>query len=244
MRFDVKCMVDCHCHLHEFTDVRVSDLVDKFTIVAVSDDEASSLRTLMLAERYKSVVPCVGVHPWSVKEVTMDEVERVCRLAERASCIGEVGLDARFTPETIDRQREIFTKFLSLAREYDLVVNVHAAGAWREALDLLIRFDVKRALFHWYTGPLELIDEIVRCGYYISINPAVKLQLKHRRVVEKTPLDRILVESDGPYSYRGLELDPYMISDVIAVISEVKRLPSDEVRLIVINNFKRLFNVS
>jgi len=57
-------------------------------------------------------------------------------------------------------------------------LNIHAAGTWKEVLEYLIKYDINRALIHWYTGPIDLVKEIERLGYYISINPALKVGQK------------------------------------------------------------------
>ncbi len=236
-------LVDAHCHLHDFTDTRIRELAEKFTIVAVSDDEPSSIKTLRLAETYDTVIPCVGVHPWCADKVTMDEVERTCRLAERALCIGEVGLDTKFVPDTIERQREIFTKFLQVAREYSLPVNLHSAGTWREVYEMLLRYDIERAVFHWYTGPLDLLEDIVRHGFYVSINVAVKIQKKHQEVAKRLPLENMLLESDGPYTYRGLELEPGLIQESVKVLSQLLKVDSETIVEKARSNLARLFRL-
>ncbi len=236
-------LVDAHCHLHEFLDFRIRELAEKFTIVAVSDDEPSSKRTLELAEKYDTVIPCIGVHPWCADKVTMDEVERVCKLADKAMCIGEVGLDTKFVPDTIEKQREIFLKFLRIAKEYSLPMNIHSAGAWREVYELILKYDIERAVFHWYTGPLDLLEDIIKHGFYISINAAVKIQKKHQEVARRVPLDNMLVESDGPYSYRGLELEPTLIPETIRLLSQLLNIDEKTILEKVRSNLARLFNL-
>ena len=230
--------VDAHCHIHEFTENRIREFRD-FIIIGVSDDEPSSRKTLELSRKFDNIIPNVGVHPWHVHEVSVEELNNVLKLANQAKGIGEVGLDTKFKPETIERQREFFLKFLQVAKEYDLPMNVHAAGTWGEVLELLRKFDIKKALIHWFTGNLELIDEIVSLGYFISINPAIKIQKKQRQIVEYAPIEIILTESDGPYSYRGLELEPTLIPELISEIAKIKNMKVNDVIEVVRNNLRR-----
>ncbi|RLG08810.1 MAG: TatD family deoxyribonuclease, partial [Thaumarchaeota archaeon] len=138
------------------------------------------------------------------------------------------------------RQKEVFKKFCSLASEYDLPVNVHARAAWRDALEILEKFEVEKAVIHWYTGPIEFLEEIAQDGYMITINPAVKIQEKHRRVLEEAELNLILTESDGPYRYRGLDLKPELIGDLLRFISEVKKIDEEALESVIASNFRRL----
>ncbi|HDD56745.1 MAG TPA: hypothetical protein ENG18_01845 [Nitrososphaeria archaeon] len=104
----------------------------------------------------------------------------------------------------------------------------------------MLKMDVRRALFHWYTGPIRLLKDIGEAGYYISINPAVKIQPKHRRILENAELEMIITESDGPYNYRGLKLKPTMISDLIEFISNIKDVDRISLEKIIERNFERL----
>jgi len=234
-------LVDAHCHAHELGE-RISEF-SGILIIGVSDDYESSLKTLELAGSSKNLVPAVGVHPWSLDEVPVEEADKVARLVEKRGdvrVLGEVGLDKKFKSHTFERQVRVFEKFLGLAREYGLMLNIHAAGAWRETYERVIRCDPPVAVFHWYTGPLDLAEEIASQGYYISINPAVKIQEKHRRVARLVRLDRLLVESDAPYNYRGMRMEPGMVEDVVKVIAEEKGISPDTVREAVWSNFARV----
>ncbi|MEM0486682.1 MAG: TatD family hydrolase, partial [Sulfolobales archaeon] len=157
--------------------------------------------------------------------------------------LGEVGLDKAFHPETFELQIKVFEGFLKLARDYGLGLSVHAAGAWRDTLNLLKEYKVRAAVFHWYTGPLELVNEIVSEGYFIGINPALLIQKKHGLVLERTPIEFILTESDGPYNYRGLTLGPELLEALLKRISEVKSMELEKVSEQVSKNFQKLVSL-
>ncbi len=232
---------DVHCHAHELGS-RVSEYAE-ILLVGVSDDHESSLKTLELAVKHGNLVPALGVHPWSLDEVPVEEAEKVAKLVEKHSevrILGEVGLDKKFKPHSYDRQVRVFEVFLKLAREYGLMLDLHAAGAWRETYEMVIRYDPPVAVFHWYTGPLDLAEEIAGQGYYISINPAVRIQEKHRRVARLVRLDRLLAESDAPYNYRGIRMEPSMVADVVEIIAEEKGLSPETVREALWGNFARI----
>ena len=235
--------VDAHVHLHEFDRESAARFAEKFILIAVSDDYESSLKTLELAHALK-VHPCVGVHPWEAHKVSDEEVSRTLKLLEReeAISIGEVGLDKKFVPKTFERQLEIFRKFLKAAEELSLLVNIHAAGAWKEVLEELERHNIERAIFHWYTGPLSILEKIVEKGYMLTVNPAIKIQNKMRKIVKEAPLSAILTESDGPYNYRGINLTPEMIPDTVKTIAQIKGLNQQTVAEKIHQNAKKILN--
>ncbi len=238
-------LVDVHCHLYEFKRTDIDDFKDML-ILAVSDDYESSRKTLELADEYSNVIPAVGLHPWLLSEVNpKEELKRISKLINNydVRVLGEIGLDKKFTPETFNKQLEVFRELLALAKDYDLKVNLHAAGAWREVYDEVLSYDIDSVLFHWYTGPLDLLEEIISQGFFISINPAIKIQDKHRKVLEYAKIDHILTESDGPYNYRGLKLTPKMVEELVKSISILKNLPLETVKTKIFENFTRYVGV-
>lgn len=232
--------IDAHCHLYEFPDDYIEKVVRELIILAVSDDRSSSQRTTVLSTEYSTVYACIGVHPWEVgeQEVDIEFFKQLVEKCEKVVCIGEIGLDRLFVPHTYNLQLEVFVKFLELAHEYDLAVNLHAAGAWRDVFDLVIKYDINRAIFHWYTGPLNLLEELIETGYKISINPSLYFQKKHRRVLEACPLKAILTESDGPYKYRGLYLRPDLIPELVETIALIKNVDVNSLIKVINQNLK------
>jgi TatD DNase family protein len=236
---------DAHCHLHEYSDNDIKDFLDNdLVIVGVSDDLESTVRTLKLREKFgEKVIPCVGIHPWNATKTVERDVERVIELAERfdVKCLGEIGLDLVFVPESLDKQIKIFVEFLEYVKGRDLVLNIHSPGAWSRVLQLLNRYDVAKALFHWFTGPQEVLKEIRSHDYMISINPSVKIQNKHLEIARKIDIEGFVIESDGPYNYKGLQLSPKMIFSTIKFLSEIKNMSLEELIKNIEINFKKLF---
>ncbi len=223
-------LVDAHVHLHEDPSM----LEDGPVIVAVSDDLESSKRTLNLNAKFK----CIGIHPWEVEKASERDLLEIEKLAEKADCLGEVGLDYRYVKDK-EKMHKFFERFLILSREYDLPMNLHALDAWREVFELVMKYDVKRAYFHWYNGPINLIEEIVSQGYFIGVNAALKIQKKHERVAKAVPLKALLTESDGPYNYRGITLRPAMIKELVLKLSELRDERVETIEEAVLSNLYR-----
>lgn len=231
--------------MHEYADEELKHIDElNIDVIAVSDDYNSSLKTLNIAKRYSWIIPAVGIHPWVVDAMSIKDVEKITRLVlERKNeirVLGEVGLDRKFKPETYSYQLHVFKVFIDLSVELKAILNIHAAGAWKEVIDLLTKSDVPSAIVHWYTGPPELLREFVGRDFYISINPAISIQRKHREIVATAPLDIILVESDGPYNYKGLVMHPRNIFDVIKHIADIRNMDPAEIFEVIATNYERL----
>jgi TatD DNase family protein len=235
-------LVDAHSHLYGFEN---PEKFRTISIIVVAEDYRTSLEALRLGEKFDNVFPSVGVHPWKISEVSDEEIKNVCELISRqdVKCIGEVGLDRRHARASFERQLEVFDTFAKLASEYSLPMNLHCLDAWQKALDILLKNDVPRALFHWYTGPLNLLEKISSVGYFVSINPMGVVQKKHREVARLMNIRSILTESDGPYVYRGVLLEPPMVENSLNIIAEVKGMDRKVVGSIVAENFRKFLGI-
>lgn len=231
-----------HSHCHEISINELISSTKNMNIVCVSDDLSSSRVTVEIAKRY-DVIPCIGIHPWNVGEGSLRELDMLVELLleNDVECLGEVGLDRKFRWQTYSYQYKLLTKLLELSREYDLVLNLHCAGAWREVYKLVVKYSIDRAYFHWYSGPKDLVSEIAANGYYIGINPAWRVQERHREIIDVAPLSNVLTESDSPYKYKGLYMNSRMVVDTVKYIAERKNTSVDSAIRQISGNFYKLF---
>lgn len=240
---------DMHVHLYEFSDHEIKNIIEKdpdIVLVAVSDDLESLERTIKLHEEYpERIVPCAGFHPWSIGEAPLSQVDEILRIAYRTdiTCIGEVGLDRKFVPQTWETQIDVFGKFVEYAVEVDGFLNIHSPDAWQDALSILLDAGVEKAMFHWYTGPQNLLPAIGEAGFKVSLNPALKIQKKHLAIARIAPLDYIVLESDGPYNYRGLRLTPLLIKEAVGLIAKEKGVSESDVIEAARENSERLLSM-
>jgi len=228
-------VVDSHVHLYEFSDREIEEILERdkeLIVVAVSDDAESALRTYEIAETYKGrVIPCVGFHPWNIKEGRgIAQAWEAARLAYRlgVTCIGEVGVDRKFLDRsTLPLQLEIFRVMVRAARDLGAGLNIHSPDAWSLALGVLAGEGYGKAVLHWYTGPLTLLEAMRSLGVKASINAAIRVQRKSVEVAKAAPLDMIVFESDGPYEYRGLRLTPLMTRETVRIVAEMRGVDAD-----------------
>ena len=235
-------IIDMHIHCHELREEELAKYAEGYVLVCVSDDPVSSEKTMDLPSRHGNVEPCVGIHPWNITHYTINDLRRVIEVAvdRGVKCIGEVGLDKVFVPDSFKAQLEFYREAVNYAREYGLILNIHAAGAWREAFKEAYRRDIERAYFHWYTGPLDLLGEIVDAGYYVGLNPAWTIQVKHRDIISRAPLENIITESDAPYEYRGLKLMPDMIAKSLELLASIHNMSVKEIEARIRDNYSRI----
>jgi len=235
--------IDSHCHLYKFNEIEIKRIIkDKdIIILSVSEDLESSLKNIVLSQLNENIIPAMGIHPWNIEKInenTFKIIEDIIK-DNKVKILGEIGLDKKFKPETFEKQKEIFEKFLNLAIEYDLNLNLHTPNASNDVFDLLIKYDIKKAYFHWYSGDEKLLEEIIDKGYFIGINVATIVNEKYKKYIEIANIENIITESDGPYNYKGIILHPDMLKDLYKLISDIKRVSLKELSNIIKNNFAK-----
>ena len=233
--------VDAHCHAYGISENRLRELTKNMIIIAVSEDLDTSRKVIGLCKKVPNIIPMVGIHPWNVPRSSYDELQKVVGLLSEARGFGEIGIDGKFRGAR--KQTDFFERFLEVAREHEVPVNIHARAAWREVIELLFRYDIEKAILHWYSGPTEYLRDLESQGYLITINPCVIFQEKHLRVLERVPLSMILTESDGPYQYRGKYLTPAEIPSLVEFIARVKQTSQKRVRRAIYDNLRKYFEI-
>lgn len=92
--------------------------------------------------------------------------------------------------------------------------------------------------------------EYLDMGYYIGVGGVVTFTngKKLKEVVEYTPLDRIVLETDAPYlapvPYRGKRNCSLYLSHVAETIAELKNVPVEEVCETTFRNAQALYLLS
>ena len=241
-------MIDTHAHLNEIEDIHWAILKARDVgikgIVAVGMDLLSNQETLDLARKFPEMVhPAIGYHPWSLSQKTMEENLRfIDKNLAKCIALGEVGIDYK-TRVKKPLQWEIFSKLLSIALHHKRPVIVHSRFSHQRSHRMVKDAGIKKAVFHWYSGPLETLEKIIDDGFYVSATPALAYSLPHQEAMKTAPLERILVETDCPVEYQGKISQPADLVITLKELSRVKTIPLEDVRLITSNNAKLFFGI-
>ncbi len=256
---DSEKFIDSHCHLPKNRFLREWDQnIQKWrkmgikAIIGVSMTKNESLRIIELARNEDIIIPAIGIHPWKVKKdidanSLYDEYAKIIKNHPNVAAIGEVGLDYRFV-EKIERypfQRKVFETFSMLARDFQLILNIHCVNATKDLLEILRKNNIpaKQCIFHWYSGTEEELQEVLRFGPYFSITPAVEYSKTHQNTARQAPLNKILTESDGDVKYKnGTRGSPESIPQVIKNLATIRETDIEEMKAQIWSNFCKLFS--
>lgn len=240
--------LDAHCHLDHYPDpYAMAQEVERARIltVAVTNSPAAFLRAHPHVRPLRHIRLAVGLHPLEheLHDAGRADIRAAFRnCLARTSYVGEVGLD--FTREGRawrDAQVASFRFVLEQLVAVPKFVTLHSRGAEAAILDLLEEYAVGPVVFHWYTGPIEMLSRLLAHGHSCSVTPAMLRSPRGRSLVSAMPPDRVLTETDGPFCRIGIR--PASPTDVTLIERELAGLwgvREGDVRSQVMRNFLAL----
>jgi TatD DNase family protein len=241
-------MIDTHAHLNEIENIDRAILKAKEVgikgIVAVGMDLLSNQKTIDLASQFPEMVrPAIGYHPWSINQETKEENLKFIE-KNLANCIalGEVGIDYK-TKVKKPLQWEIFSHLLTIAFHFNRPVIVHSRFSHKRSHQMVKDGGIAKAVFHWYSGPPEILAKIIDDGYYVSATPALAYSPSHQVAIRAAPMERILVETDAPVEYQGKISEPADLTTTLRELSKLKGISFEDARRITSNNARLFFGI-
>ena len=253
-------IIDIHCHLtfKEYEADRADVIEDARAIlkrVVTSGVEPEDARkALELAESYSDFIfVSLGLHPIHVVEKTDHEIsdyeEFISDNRARIVGIGEIGLDYHWIrdPLKMKRTKDVFKELLELAKELDMPVVLHlrGEGAIEEGLKFISDADIRKAVFHCFTGKPQLAAEICDEGYHISLPASISKSKTMKKVAKRIPLSSLHAETDAPYLSPDEQKRnvPQQVKVVYEEIARQKKSDFQSVENAIDANFERMFRV-
>jgi TatD DNase family protein len=241
-------LIDGHAHLDAIAPIdpviERACSVGVSRIIAVGMDLESNKKTLEIAGNYPGCIfPAIGYHPWSIRET---EIENTLLFIEKhiARCValGEVGLDYKIKVKKAV-QWDVFSRVLKIARKNEKPVIIHTRFSYERAHRMVVEAGIKKAVFHWYSGPENILSRIIEDGFFVSATPALAFSKAHREAIAKAPLEKILIETDSPVKYRYKTSEPADLTETLRQLAQLKGLSEDHAAVITTENSVRLYGI-
>ncbi|UOQ92409.1 TatD family hydrolase [Halobacillus shinanisalinarum] len=239
-------IIDAHIHLDMYSEesrkkmLKELELFHVDSLLSVSNHAESARKNLQLAQKDKRIKSAIGFHP-EQELPDNNQLEKIFTLIkkhkEEIVAIGEVGLPyySRKKDATLSLTPyiEMLEQFIRLAVKLDKPIILHAIYEDADiACDLLEKYAVRKAHFHWFKGSAATIQRLIENRCYISVTPDCLYELEIQQLIEQYPLELMMVETDGPWPFEGKFKDerthPKMIHESIRKIAEIKSLPLNE----------------
>ena len=92
---------------------------------------------------------------------------------------------------------------------------------------------------------MSTVERMIRNGYYVSVTPDCVYEQEIQMLIEQYPIERLLVETDGPWPFSGPfengMTHPSMMHQSIATIASLKKMEYRDVYREIYDNTKTLY---
>ena len=160
---------------------------------------------------------------------------------KKVVAVGECGLDYHYNKSPKDQQKKVFIEQIEISKQLNLPLVIHSREAERDTFEIMKKYCPKNKGIHLhcftdsYKYGKQMIDEFInlKIGFTgcITFNKANK----NRETVKLLPINKILLETDGPYMspfpYRGKQSHPGYIPIIAQKIANIKNI--DNVEMII-----------
>jgi len=253
-------LTDTHCHLN-FNTYRedLQDVLSRAEAIGIKRilvpaiDLETSLEVLRLVDTYEMLYAAVGVHPNSSQTWNSNSAGELESLAShpKVVAIGEIGLDYYRDTAPKNIQIDVLKKQLQIAGRKKLPVILHVRNKTEEdracIKDLLKilgdwvtvegtlpqELKSRPGVIHSFSGNLEESKQALQLGFYVGITGSVTFKKADavREVALHTPLQKLLIETDGPFitphPFRGKRNEPAHVRYIVDKISEITGNPQE-----------------
>ena len=254
-------IIDTHIHLD---DERYNDDIDEVLnrareagverFIIPGADPKNLKRAQELSHQHKDVFFSIGVHPYDIENYDEAYLES---FADDPCCVavGECGLDYFRLPEGEDEivkekaeQKRVFKAQIALAKRLKKPLIIHIRDASNDAKAILIEEGAEEVggVLHCYNADHQLLS-LSDQNFYFGIGGVVTFK-NARKLVEvlpKVPLEKLLIETDGPYltphPHRGDRNEPLYTKLVVDKVSEILEMDSEKIANLSTQNAVQLF---
>lgn len=184
---------------------------------------------------------------------------------EKVVAMGEIGLDYNdeTTEKNKDKQKEVLFTQLELAQHMNKPVILHCRKAYNDLISILETFNSGCAMcpmscpgagggqlegvLHCFMGRISQAEKFLEMGFYLGFNGLITYARDYDKVIAKTPLEKILIETDCPYltpePHRGKRNEPIYVKLVAEQIAKIKGISFEKVVKQTTKNAKQLFRL-
>jgi len=247
--------------LHDFLTWRDEHFKDGFEgCITVCCESKSIVPVTKLLElendaEHPKLYAAFGMHPHNAKEYT-DQLEDQLVAAmslPRSVAWGECGLDYHYNFSPPEKQKEVFARQLQKAVQLGKPIVIHTREAEEDTLQIMRQCVPAdwRVHAHCFTSSTRMAETLLRewSNLYIGFTGVITFGNAQgvREACEAVSLNRILLETDGPFMapapHRGKVCHSGYIPLIAKKVSEVKKVSVEEVLTVTRENTKAMYGV-
>lgn len=256
--------IDTHCHLDsilsklnlkDFSELEARFLPDNFGgCITISCDPLSIQPTLALMDEEK-IFGAFGIHPHDAQHYNPDLETQLVSAMDKSKTVawGEIGLDYHYDFSLRKIQREVFTRQIQKGIGLGKPLIIHTREAEEDTLAIM-RAEIPqdwKVHVHCFTSSenmaTALLSEFTQLclGFtgILTFKNAVELQ----GIASTIPLDRFLLETDGPFlapiPHRGKAAHPGHIPLIAQKLADLKGISLEEIYKAARLNTRKIYGI-
>jgi TatD DNase family protein len=254
-------LIDTHAHLDspKFDNDR-EEVISRAlqagidTIVNIGFNRETIPSTMALAEQYPFIYAAIGWHPTDAVDMKLEEdltwIEQLCG-HPKVVAIGEIGLDYFWDTSPKELQHTVFREQIRLARRLNKPIVIHNRDAHEDIIRLLKEEKASEVggIMHCFSGSWETAKQCLDLNFHISFGGPVTFKNARvpKEVLERVPLDRLLLETDAPYltphPHRGQRNESAYVRLVAETAAQIKGVSLEEIAIITSENGRRCLGI-
>ena len=252
--------IDTHTHLYlpEFDTDRdevvsraIGNGISKMLLPNIDVESVDSMFSAV--NRYPGICyPMLGLHPTSVKEDYLSQLEKLEYLAAKTKivAIGEIGVDLYWDKTFLSEQLLSLRRQIAFASDNGLPVVMHSREAFPEVFEVLEEFKGKtiRGVFHAFSGTQKDAEKAVNMGFKLGIGGIVTFKNSGLdKIVKEIGPENLILETDAPYlspvPYRGKRNESSYLCVINKKLAEIFGTSEEEIASVSYLNSVSLFNL-
>ncbi len=259
-------LIDTHCHINfDAYDPDRAEVIQRAAEAGVTSlinpaiDLATSQAILNLTIQFDDLYAAVGIHPNSTADFNLGMIDALATMAvhPRVVAIGEIGLDYYWRESPREKQFEALEAQLDLAARLGLPVIIHNRDSSEDVMRFLEGWVAhlpgalreRPGVMHSFSGSQSIAERALAVGFYLGFTGPITYKNADslRSIASAVPVERILVETDGPFltpvPHRGKRNEPAYIPLIADRLAALHQMTSAEFSVQTTANARQLFNL-
>lgn len=240
---------DMHCHvdlMQSMVEFSKSALKERINLLAMTTTPKAYEVEIEKLRGFSNVQVALGLHPQLVYD-RIHEIALVEKHINTTRYVGEIGLD--FNKQfyhSKERQIDVFTQIIQWCKKSPMkTISIHSVRSDKNVLDILEKIDCAKynnCILHWYSGTIKQLERAIEIGCFFSVNEHMLISPNGRAIIQRIPVDRLLLESDAPF-ISDIKTGYQLKQRLAYCLSELSILKGSEVLAIIAETSRRLIDV-
>lgn len=204
-----------------------------------------------LSKAFNIIIPAAGIHPWYIPENIKDFLKQDFSFLEKFHCLGEIGLDKKYSTFPLELQIQTFEYFLKAAVDLNKAATIHCIGAYDELIASIKKIGTPEngIVIHSFNGSMELARSLSKFNIFFSIGgtSTYPKNIKRNKMINYIYPELMMLETDSP------DIIPFQIQDsynqpsnivyILEAVAQICSKSEDEIAKNTTNLAKKIFSL-